>query len=53
MEAARKELHPDQLEFDLDSLGASASVSPAVQSQRSALLWDVMRNAYTILGLDR
>ena len=53
MEAARKELHPDQLEFDLDSLGASASVSPAVQSQRSALLWDVMRNVYTILGLDR
>ncbi len=53
LEIGRQELRPDQLEFDLDYLGVSASVYPVVQSQRSALLWGVLRDAYSILGFDR
>lgn len=53
LEIGRQELRSDQLEFDLDYLGVSASVYPVVQSQRSALLWGILRDAYSILGFDR
>jgi len=44
-----------RVRFDLDGLGVAAPVTaaPTVTRPRSRVLWEVLKDAYTRLGLDR
>lgn len=56
MAVARRRLHEGQEVLDLDGIGVEDEGMPArpapITSKRSALLWQVLTEAYTWLGFD-
>lgn len=53
LEKGRRQLFPDQLEFDFNCLDTKISYTPIVQHQSSTLLWQVLQDSYRVLGFDQ
>ncbi len=53
VEKGRRQLRPDQLEFDLFGTGCPGASRVITLSKCSVLLWGVLRDAYRLLGFDQ
>lgn len=53
LEKGRRQLCPDQLEFDLFDTGCPGASRAITLSKCSVLLWGVLRDAYRVLGFDQ